>query len=96
MYNYFMIMGHVKSVEGNVLTITSTREFPELDGTRKIDEFKFKLEGLLGDPSLTSKIEVGIPIGVKGSLMPDEDKCITRVERLIFPQDRRMDMQLEN
>ena len=96
MYNYFMILGNVKSMKDDVLTLTSTRPFAEPDGTRKEDEFKFKLGGFLGDSSLTSKIEVGMAIGVKGSLIPDGDKCLTRVERLIFPHDRRMDMQLED
>ena len=96
MYNYFLILGNVKSVIGNILTVISTRPFPEPDGTRKQDEFKFELKGALYNDTLISQLEVCIPLGIKGSLIPDGDRCITRVERLIFPEDRRMDMQLDD
>ena len=89
MYNYFMIMGNVKSVEDNILTITSTREFPELDGTRKIDEFKFELRGALADETFTKELEEGMPLGVKGRLEPFGNSCKAIAERFIFTRDLR-------
>ena len=32
MYNYFMICGNVKSIEKNVVTVTSSRAFKNADG----------------------------------------------------------------
>ena len=89
MYNYFMICGNVKSVKGNVLTVTSTREFANADGTRITDEFKFKLFGALASDMVKDQFEVGMPLGVKGRVEPSSDKYILIAERFIFPHDLR-------
>lgn len=89
MYNYFMICGNVKSIEGNVVTITSTREFPNIDGTRETDEFKFELLGALASDDIKEKLEEGLPLGVKGRVEPSGDKYILIAERFIFPHDLR-------
>ena len=89
MYNYFMICGNVKCIEGNVLTVTSYREFKNADGTRTTDEFKFELLGALASDDLKEKLKEGIPLGVKGRIEPSGDKYILIAERLIFPQDFR-------
>ena len=87
MYNYFMICGNVKSVEGDVVTVTSTREFANIDGTRTTDEFKFELRGALAIHK--DQFEEGIPVGVKGRIEPSGDKYILIAERFIFPHDLR-------
>lgn len=89
MYNYFMICGNVKSVKGNVLTVTSTREFPNAEGIRETDEFKFELFGTLASDMVKDQFEVGMPLGVKGRVEPSGDKYILIAERFIFPHDLR-------
>ena len=89
MYNYFMICGNVKSVEGNVVTVTSTRIFANADGTRTTDEFKFELLGALASDGIKEKLEEGLPLGVKGRVEPSSDKYILIAERFIFPHDLR-------
>lgn len=87
MYNYFMICGNVKSVEGNVVTVTSTRIFANADGTRTTDEFKFELFGALA--IYKDQFEEGMPLGVKGRVEPSGDKYVLIAERFIFPHDLR-------
>ena len=87
MYNYFMICGNVKSVEGDVVTVTSTREFPNIDGTRETDEFKFELRGAL--TMYKEYFEEGMSVGVKGRVEPSGDKYILVAELFIFPHDLR-------
>lgn len=87
MYNYFMICGNVKSVEGNVVTVTSTRIFANADGTRTTDEFKFELFGALA--IYKDQFEEGMPLGVKGRVEPSDDKYVLIAERFIFPHDLR-------
>lgn len=87
MYNYFMICGNVKCIEGNVLTVTSSREFKNADGTRTTDEFKFELLGALS--IYKDQFEEGIPLGVKGRIEPSGDKYILIAERFIFPNYSR-------
>ena len=87
MYNYFMICGNVKCIEGNVLTVTSSREFKNADGTRTTDEFKFELLGALA--IYKDQFEEGIPLGVKGRIEPSGNKYILIAERFIFPNYSR-------
>lgn len=87
MYNYFMICGNVKSVEGNVVTVTSTRLFANADGTRTTDEFKFELLGVLASDMIKENFVVGMAVGVKGRVEPSGDKYILIAERFIFPHD---------
>ena len=89
MYNYFMICGNVKGVDGNVLTVTSTREFANADGTRETDEFNFELLGALASDEIKEKFMEGMPLGVKGRIEPSGDKYILIAERFIFPHDLR-------
>ena len=82
MYNYFMICGNVKCIEGNVVTVTSTRAFKNADGTRTTDEFKFELFGAL--EIYKDQFKEGMHIGVKGRIEPSGDKYILIAERFIF------------
>ena len=87
MYNYFMICGNVKSIEKNVVTVTSSRVFKNADGTRTTDEFKFELFDTL--PIYKDQLEEGMPLGVKGRIEPSGDKYILIAERFIFPNYSR-------
>lgn len=87
MYNYFMICGNAKSIEGSVVTVTSSRTFTNADGTRTIDEFKFELFDALA--IYKDQLEEGIPLGVKGRIEPSGDKYILIAERFIFPNYSR-------
>ena len=87
MYNYFMICGNVKGIEGNVVTVTSSRTFKNADGTRTTDEFKFELFDALA--IYKDQFEEGMPLGVKGRIEPSGDKYILIAERFIFPNYSR-------